>query len=71
MALDSLGQAAPAKSSAGARLVVAVMMLVDEGKLALDDPVEKHLPEFRGQMLAWLRQGGALESASPCPAPER
>ena len=30
---------------------VAVMMLVDEGKLALDDPVEKHLPEFRSQML--------------------
>ena len=27
---------------------VAVMMLVDEGKIALDDPVEKHLPEFRG-----------------------
>lgn len=30
---------------------VAVMMLVDEGKVALDDPVEKHLPEFRGQMV--------------------
>ncbi len=29
----------------------AVMMLVDEGKIALDDPVEKHLQEFRGQML--------------------
>lgn len=26
----------------------AVMMLVDEGKIALDDPVEKHLPEFKG-----------------------
>ncbi len=26
---------------------VAVMMLVDEGKIALDDPVAKHLPEFR------------------------
>ncbi len=38
---------------------VALMMLVDEGKLALDDPVEKHLPEFRDQMLAWLRQGDA------------
>lgn len=25
-----------------------VMMLVDEGKLGLDDPVEQHLPEFRG-----------------------
>lgn len=29
----------------------AVMMLVDEGKITLDDPVEKYLPEFRGQML--------------------
>ncbi len=27
----------------------AVMALVDEGKVALDDPVEKHLPEFKGQ----------------------
>ncbi len=30
---------------------VAVMMLVDDGKLRLDDPVEKYLPEFRGQKL--------------------
>lgn len=29
----------------------AVMMLVDEGRISLDDPVEKHLPEFRGQMV--------------------
>jgi CubicO group peptidase (beta-lactamase class C family) len=29
----------------------AVLMLVDEGKLALDDPVEKYLPEFKGQMV--------------------
>ena len=28
----------------------AVMILVDEGKLHLDDPVEKYLPEFRGLM---------------------
>jgi CubicO group peptidase (beta-lactamase class C family) len=28
----------------------ALMMLVDEGKIALDDPVEKYLPEFRGQL---------------------
>ena len=26
---------------------VAVMMLVDEGKLRLDDPLSKHLPEFK------------------------
>jgi CubicO group peptidase (beta-lactamase class C family) len=30
---------------------VAVMMLVDEGKLKLDDAVEKYLPEFKGQQL--------------------
>ena len=30
--------------------VTALMMLVDEGKLKLDDPVEKYLPEFRGQL---------------------
>lgn len=30
---------------------VGIMILVDEGKLAIDDPVEKHLPEFRGQWL--------------------
>ena len=29
----------------------AVMMLVDEGKIDLDDPVEKYLTEFRGQMV--------------------
>ena len=31
---------------------MALMMLVEEGKLSIDDPVEKHLPEFKGQMLA-------------------
>ena len=30
---------------------VAVMMLVDDAKIALDDPIEKYLPEFRGQMV--------------------
>ncbi len=29
----------------------ALMMLVDEGKVNLDDPVEKYLGEFRGQMV--------------------
>lgn len=29
---------------------VALMMLVDDGKISLDDPIEKYLPEFRGQM---------------------
>jgi CubicO group peptidase (beta-lactamase class C family) len=30
----------------------ALMMLVDEGKVGLGDPVEKYLPEFKGQMVA-------------------
>jgi CubicO group peptidase (beta-lactamase class C family) len=30
---------------------VGLMMLVDEGKVQLDDPVEKYLPEFKGQMV--------------------
>ncbi|ASV76457.1 Beta-lactamase class C and other penicillin binding protein [Thermogutta terrifontis] len=29
----------------------ALMILVDEGRVQLDDPVEKYLPEFRGQWL--------------------
>jgi CubicO group peptidase (beta-lactamase class C family) len=29
----------------------ALMLLVDEGKVVLDDPVEKYLPEFKGQMV--------------------
>ncbi len=31
---------------------IAIMMLVDEGKLSVEDAVEKHLPEFKGQKLA-------------------
>lgn len=31
---------------------VSVMVLVDEGKLSLDDPAEKYLPEFRDVRLA-------------------
>src|SRR4051812_26167313 len=30
----------------------ALMMLLDEGKLSLDDAVEKYLPEFKGQLVA-------------------
>ena len=29
----------------------ALMLLVDEGKIALDDPASQHLPEFTGQMV--------------------
>jgi CubicO group peptidase (beta-lactamase class C family) len=36
----------------------AVMVLVEEGKLTIDDPVEKYLPEFRGQMVAVYQDDG-------------
>lgn len=39
--------ASMSKSFTGA----AFMMLVDEGKVSIDDPVEKYLPEFKGQMV--------------------
>ncbi|MCX8489313.1 MAG: serine hydrolase, partial [Opitutales bacterium] len=39
-------------SQSKAMTAVAVLMLVDEGKIALDDPVERYLPEFKGQRVA-------------------
>ena len=38
---------------------VALMMLVDEGRVNLDDPVEKYLPEFNGQVVAASDGSGA------------
>ena len=35
----------------------AVLMLVDEGRISLDDPVEKYLLAFRGQMVIAERDG--------------
>ncbi len=35
----------------------ALMILVDEGKVNVDDPVEKYLPEFRGQMIVAENDG--------------
>jgi CubicO group peptidase (beta-lactamase class C family) len=37
---------------------LAVMMLVEEGHLLLDDPVSRHLPEYAGQKVAVQRDGG-------------
>ena len=42
----------------------ALMMLVDEGKVSLDDPVEKYLPEFKGQQVAGRRRLAAFAAAS-------
>jgi CubicO group peptidase (beta-lactamase class C family) len=44
---------------------IGIMMLVDEGKLSIDDPVEKHLPEFRGQMLVANRAGDLVTLRKP------
>jgi CubicO group peptidase (beta-lactamase class C family) len=36
----------------------ALMMLVDEGKIKLDYPVEKYLPEFKGQKVEMKQEAG-------------
>ena len=38
-------------SMSKAMTAACLMMLVDEGKVSIDDPVEKYLPEFKGQMV--------------------
>ena len=43
----------------------AFMMLVDEGKVSVDDPVEKYLPEFKGQMLVVERDGDHVVLKKP------
>ncbi len=37
---------------------VAVMMLMEQGRLLLDDPISKHLPEFAAQQVAAMREDG-------------
>ena len=49
--------------------VTAFMMLVDEGKVSLDDPVEKYLPEFHGQMVRASKDAlGSSASSQSVPA---
>jgi CubicO group peptidase (beta-lactamase class C family)/Tol biopolymer transport system component len=43
----------------------ALMMLVDEGKVKLDDAVEHYLPEFRGQWVATQRSGDEVVLRKP------
>jgi CubicO group peptidase (beta-lactamase class C family) len=43
----------------------AFMMLVDEGKVNVDDPVEKYLPEFKGQMLIAEQSGEKMVLKKP------
>lgn len=44
---------------------VAIMILVEEGRLLLSDPVEKHLPTFRGQVVIESRDGDRVLSSKP------
>ncbi len=44
---------------------LGIMILVDEGKVAVDDPVEKYLPEFKGQMLVAARNVDAVTLKKP------
>ncbi len=44
---------------------IGVMLLADEGKLSVDDPVEKYLPEFQGQMLVVSRSGDTITLKKP------
>ena len=43
----------------------AVMMLVDEGKIGLDDPVEKYLPEFGAMMVGVPETAGGERLRRP------
>jgi len=42
-----------------------VLMLQDEGKLSIEDPVEKHLPEFKGQWMVAGRDKDTLTLKHP------
>jgi CubicO group peptidase (beta-lactamase class C family) len=44
---------------------IGIMILQDEGKLSVEDPVEKHLPEFKGQMLLVKKDDGTLTLVKP------
>jgi CubicO group peptidase (beta-lactamase class C family) len=44
---------------------LGIMILADEGKLSVEDEVEKHLPEFRGQMLIAGRTADSVTLKKP------
>ncbi|MGO9232052.1 MAG: serine hydrolase domain-containing protein [Bryobacteraceae bacterium] len=44
---------------------VAVLMLMEEGKIRLNDPVSKFLPEFREMTVAMPRERGAVATPDP------
>lgn len=44
---------------------IGIMQLQEEGKLSVDDPVEKYLPEFKGQMLIAEKKPDSLLLKKP------
>lgn len=44
---------------------LGIMILAEEGKLAIEDPVEKHLPEFKGQMVVASRENDTVTLKKP------
>lgn len=44
---------------------LGIMLLVDDGKVSVEDPVEKYLPEFQGQWLVASRADGQLTLKKP------
>ncbi len=52
---------------------VAIMMLVEEGRLRLNDPVSRYIPEFRGMKVAMAQPGagGRAQGAGAPPAAPR
>lgn len=44
---------------------VAIMMLAEQGKLAIGDPVENYLPEFKGQMMVESKSATELKLRKP------
>src|SRR5262245_6971223 len=62
MAKDSLFRIASMTKPVTA---LGIMLLAEEGKLSVDDPVEKHLSEFRGQMLVATKNNDAVTLKKP------
>ncbi len=47
--------------------VCGLMLLVEEGRVALSDPVQRHLPEFQGRLKERVRVGHLLSHTSGLP----
>ena len=65
MPLDAIFRIA---SQSKAVTSVAVMMLMEEGKILLDDPVSKYIPEFKETYVAVQPEGKGVKGYSVVPA---